>query len=606
MSAPILVVDTEGSGLYPDAGARASVVSWATRDEHGELEAGALPFGQGPQGQLFDGPVDAGLEAWELFLDRCERSRLVFHNAAHDLQELQAGAVPGYPGRSLIDAFEWDTSVAQRHLDPLEKVGLEPSAMRRLGVAAWKWRIDAYKATALKVARRLGDFESDQRYDLIPWAQIDAYATEDAVHTLGLYEDQVARFEAGEGDREILDREHNVTRVLFRMETRGVGFASDECSAAAKVLEKSVRAAATGLPRGLRPPTPARICAYFYDHLGYRPTKRDKDGNEVRSADELSRKGLRDQGAPWIDELDEWARLETALTSWYAPWPRATGADGRLRMRVRQTKVTSGRFSGERANLLAIPHDDKLPPGVPTIRSFIRPAPGKMLFEVDLSQAEPRVGAVAVGCEPLVRAYIEGHDAYAVTALDVFGIANCPEHPGKEAEPGCERCYEFDHYRGLCKRIVLSTMYAGGKSTLIRTVKQFMGIDLSDADADRFLTSFRGTYPEFKRAEREWKVFAERHGYVKLALGERRYFQPYEESYKALNQRIQGSVAVVMKPCMVEVDEKFPGALLLQTHDSLLLELDDEEPAHESARIMERTFSDVFGIPFIADIKEWH
>lgn len=590
MSAPILIIDTEGSGLYPDDGARVSVISWAHRDEHGGLVSGALPFGQGPHGQLLDVPEDAGLASWEYLYDVMAECRLVFHNAAHDMQELQAGGILGYPGRALVDAFHWDTSVAQKHLDPLEKVGLEPSCVRRVGVEPWKWRIDAWKERTRKEARRLG-FASAPRFDLIPWAVIDPYATEDAVNTLYLYEDQIARFEAGEGDREILEREHNITRVLFRMETRGVGFAHEECAEAAVKLESLIDDAEKRLPSELRPPTPARVCSHFYDHLGYRPTKMDK-GQVVRSADELSRKGLRDQGAPWIDELDAWSKLETALTSWYAPWSRSVGSDGRLRMRVRQTKVSSGRFSGERVNLLAIPHDEQLPPGIPTIRSFIRPAKGKRLFEVDLSQAEVRVGAVAVKCEPMIRAFADGLDAYAVTARDVFGIG--PEHE------------EFSHYRGLCKRIVLSTMYAGGMSTLIRTVKQFMGIDLSEDDATRFLRSFRGTYPEFKRAEREWKLFAERNGYVKLALGERRYFKPYEESYKALNQRIQGSVAVVMKPCMIEADATFPDTLLLQTHDSLMLETVDEEIPLACARIMERTFTDVFRLPFVADIKEWH
>lgn len=574
-----LVVDTEGSGLYPDDGARVSVISWAYRDDAGEVQSGASPFGQGPLGQLLDHPEDAGEAEWERLLDWIETCDLVCHNAAHDLQELQAGAIPGYKGRSLVDAFVWDTSVAQRNLDPLEKVGLEDSAVRRLGVPRWKYRIDRWKHS-----------DKDPRFHLIPWSVIYPYATEDAVNTLLLDEDQRARYEAGEGNRAALDREHDTTRVLFRMETRGVGFAGDECAAAARTLERQTSDAVKVLPPELRPPTPARICAHYYDRLGYRPTKEVK-GELVRSADELSRKGLRDQGAPWVDELDAWSTLETALTSWYLPWSRSVAADGRLRMRVRQTKVSSGRFSGERVNLLAIPHDEKIPPGIPTIRSFIRPAPGKRLFEVDLSQAEVRVGAVAVKCEPMKRAFLEGLDAYAVTAHDVFGID--PDHD------------EFAHYRGLCKRIVLSTMYAGGMSTLIRTVKQFMGIDLAEDDASRFLGSFRGTYPEFKRAEQKCKVFAEKNGYIGLALGERRYFQPYEESYKALNQRIQGSVAVVMKPCMIEVDATFPDVLLLQTHDSLLLETDDETIAPRVARIMERTFTDVFGLPFTADIKEW-
>lgn len=631
MNFPILVVDTEGSGLYPDDGARVSVVSWATRNEAGEIESGALPFGQGPFGQLFDFPEDAGSEAWEKFLDRCEQSSLIMHNASHDLAELNAGSIKGYPGRNLIDRFYWDTSVVQRHLDPLERVGLEDSCVRRLHIEPWKWRAERWKANTIKQARKLGDLTGNPRYDLIPWSEIDPYATEDAVNTLLLAEDQWARLAAGEGIKEIVDRELDITRVLFLMEVRGVSYAAEESEAAGIELMRRAGEVEGKLPEELQPPTPAKFNEYFYRNLGYKPTKRDKEGNLVEAADDYSRKGLRAQGAPWMDELDEWSKLETAYTSWYLPWAAATAPDGRLRMRVRQTKVTSGRFSGERVNLLAIPHDKQLPKGAPTIRSFIRPREGTRLWEVDLGQAEVRVGAVAANCKPMVNAFMDGLDPYAVTARDAFGVLPCPTHPVKEPDPNCAACANFEHYRSLCKRVVLSTIYSGGLKTLIGTVKKFMDLDLPENEAQGFLSGFRKTYPEFGAATTKFEQFALQHSYVPLALGERRYFQSYEmmcskcrgagvfegkrcrpckgtgeQCYKALNQRIQGSVAAVMKPCMIEVDREFPGQLLLQIHDSLLLETADDTVPQRVAEIMRENFERVFKLPFTADIKEWH
>lgn len=598
MADPFVVVDTEGSGLYPDDGARVSVISWAFRRSDGTIESDALPFGQGPIGQLFDVQEDAGPEKWEWLLDWLGTCRLGFHNAAHDLQELNAGGLFGYPGRSFVDQFWWDTSVVQKHLDPLEKVGLEESCVRRLGVERWKWRVADWLT------------HTGRRFDVIPWSEIKPYATEDAVNTLLLQEDQVSRLEAGEGTPEIVDREHQITRVLFNMEVRGVGFDAEECAAAAKVLTKRSREAADKLPRELNPPTQQKMARYYYDQLGYLPARLDENGDLVRSVDELSRKVLRDQGAPWIDELDAWAELETAVTSWYTPWARAIGPDGRLRMRVRQTKVTSGRFSGERVNLLAIPHDDHLPDGVPSIRSLIRPAPGKQLWEVDLGQAEVRVAAIAADCGPMRRAFEQHLDPYAVTAQDVFGIG--PDHD------------EFSMYRGLCKRIVLSTIYSGGAKTLIATAKRFMGLDLSEKEAQGYLRSFRNTYPEFGEATQKWEQFALKNGFVPLALGERRYFQSYEmmcskckgsgcqrcrgtgkQAYKALNQRIQGSVAAVMKPCMIDTEREFPGVLLLQTHDALLLEISDLSIPEKVGAIMRDNFERVFKLPFTTEIKQW-
>lgn len=609
---PILVVDTEGSGLYPDDGARVSVISWATRRADGSIDSGALPFGQGPEGQLFDGIEDVGLDEWNRLFDWMATCRLVMHNALHDLNELAAGSISGYPGRSLVDAFYWDTGVVQRHLDPIERVGLEDSCVRRLGVQPWKAQLDGW-------SNRFGG-----SYAPIPWSVIKPYAIDDPVNTLLLYEDQILRLDAGEGNREIVEREHKITRVLFRMEQRGVGYDAASSATAGHVLSERAQSVSERLPAELRPITPERMCAYYYDKLGYAMTK-IKDGEPVRSADDFSRKGLADQGAPYIDVLDEWATLETAYSSWYFPWAAATAADGRLRMRVRQTKVTSGRFSGERANLLAIPHDKQLPKGVPSIRSLIRPREGCELWEVDLGQAEVRVGAVAANCKPMIAAFENGLDPYAVTAADMFDILPCPTHSVKKAQPGCEKCHTFHHYRSLCKRVVLSTIYSGGVNTLIGTVKKFMdGFDLPEDEAKNFFSTFRTTYPEFPAATAKWEAFALANSYVPLALGERRYFKPFEmicakckgggcrrcrgtgrQAYKALNQRIQGSVAAVMKPCMIEVEDEFPNTMLLQTHDALLLETADRAVPEKVGAIMQNQFENVFKLPFTVDIKQW-
>lgn len=594
--APILVVDTEGSGLYPDDGARVSVISWAARDEHGEIEAGALPFGQGPLGQLFDVQEDAGYAKWEHTLKWLGRCRLIFHNAVHDILELNAGSIMGYDGENFVEDLFWDTLVAQKHLDPLERGGLEDVCVRRLGIKPWKGRLTAW----------LEKTKPKKRHDLLPWSLVEPYATEDAVNTLLLYEDQVARItRGGEGNLEILKREMALARTLCSMEMRGVGYAAEESAAAGRELVKLAAAKVKVLPTTLQPPTPAKICAYYYDDLGYRPTKIDtKTGQPIRSADEFSRQGLREQGAPFIDELDDWSSLETAYSMWYLPWAAATGPDGRLRMRVRQTRVSSGRLSGERANLLAIPHDDEaLPADIPTVRSFIRPRPGKKLWEVDLSQAEVRVGAVVTGCQPLIDAYAAKYDVYALTAKQLFDVDPCPEHA--KPKHGCPVCVEFNHYRQLCKRLVLAAFYAAGAKTLTVQVKKFMKLDLPEARSREFLDMLFAQYPEFKKTERECMRFVEKNGYIDLALGEKRWFHSYEQTYKAMNQRIQGSVSVGMKVCMVEVERDEPGALLLQTHDSLLLETEDDDMPVRVGKTMESRFEEIFGLPFKADIKEW-
>ena len=80
----------------------------------------------------------------------------------------------------------------------------------------------------------------------------------------------------------------------------------------------------------------------------------------------------------------------------------------------------------------------------------------------------------------------------------------------------------------------------------------------------------------------ELKTQALRDGYTTTILGMRRYFPPLlssnskdqKEALKAaVNHPIQGTAASIIKIAMVWIDKVIPGALRLQVHDELLLEI---------------------------------
>lgn len=627
-----MAFDTEGNGLHVDDGARVSVVSLAWRNPTGDVESLAVPWGQaGAPGVTED---DRG--AWDDLLRVAATWRLVMHHAAHDCAVVQAGTILGWPGADLAPALYWDTLLVERILAPLERIGLEQSAIRRIGADPWKYQVDqaipretqtvVYKrlrgehpwnqkgwaTEAREEARRICAERAHQRsrFDLLPWPVIKPYATDDAVNTLLLQEAQEHDLqELSEGERESAMRKVRLCRVLIRMERTGVGFDVKGANRAADILQQLADEAVLQLLPEMLPPTPHNLRRFYYSERGYQPTKWDPKAERfVQSVDDYSRQGLKDQGAPKIDELNEWIDLDRALSMWYKPWPANAGDDGRLRMRIRQAKVTSGRFSGERINLLAIPHETPRPDVVTPIRSLIVAKPGFRLVEVDLSQAEPRIGSKAANCTPLLEEYAKGKgaDVYAKSSLELFDQAPCPQHG--RGHKGCPECKVFERWRDLCKRLVLSSIYATGAATFVFQVKKFMHEDMSEDDGRTFLGIFREQYPQFKRAERYYKRYVEDHGYVPLALGARRYFQTYEQSYKGFNQRVQGSVAVGMEVLMPLVEEKHPGAMLVQTYDSLLLEVeaDDDETPGSVGALMEDTFATIFKVPFIADVKEWN
>ena len=63
-----------------------------------------------------------------------------------------------------------------------------------------------------------------------------------------------------------------------------------------------------------------------------------------------------------------------------------------------------------------------------------------------------------------------------------------------------------------------------------------------------------------------------------------------ERVYKAFNQLVQGGIAEIVKTAMLDVDEYLQatdtGQLLLQVHDSLEVELNDDAPPGTQNAIM--------------------
>jgi hypothetical protein len=97
-----------------------------------------------------------------------------------------------------------------------------------------------------------------------------------------------------------------------------------------------------------------------------------------------------------------------------------------------------------------------------------------------------------------------------------------------------------------------------------------------------------------------------------LISGRRRYFEKGENTHKAFNAVIQGNVAEFMKDEMLWIDKMYPGTLLLQIHDSVVLELpiytmrEDLrlDPGFIAASIAAHG-EKAFGIPMVCGIKQF-
>lgn len=620
----VVAVDTEGSGLHVDDGARPSVIIVAWQDpDSGVVRSYPFPFDQGTegkvglrtarfdigQGDLFSGEVNLGRADWDWLVDWLTRRQISFHNAKHDLHQLRIGHRIWKSGVDLADQTVWDTMIGGKELWPLDPLGLGAQC-ERLGIRSGAGGSKTDTADPVKSWLRHRNLPPG-RYDLVPWDIIGPYAASDGELSISLYHRQRAELEERGEDARQMKRELEVMRVLYRMETRGLPYDSVGSMAAAELLRGAQSRIAAKLP--FDPSKGSEVKRFYFGKreeggLGHLPYSVTEKKGEPQLNEDVLRKMLKDD-LPWAGELAEYNRLDTALSMWYEAYPSMAGPDGRLRTSFKQVFVRSGRFSVERFQAQALPHNHRLETGalkdVPTVRALVGAAvpAGQELWEVDLAQAELRVAAVMADCQRMLRMVAAGEDLHGVTATELFGVdKNSPD---------------WFKYRQVAKRGNFSFIFGVGSETFRETVRKLLGVELSSQESEQIVRKWNGLYPEYRRTIYQVMDIAKQRSYkhngvswVNLINGRKRWFQPYEELHKAFNQVVQASLAELGKDWMVDTERRHPGVLLLTVHDSQYLQLpagdEGERIAHECARRGAEIGTDMFGTPMACDVARWN
>jgi DNA polymerase I-like protein with 3'-5' exonuclease and polymerase domains len=200
---------------------------------------------------------------------------------------------------------------------------------------------------------------------------------------------------------------------------------------------------------------------------------------------------------------------------------------------------------------------------------------------------------------------LAGDDVHGQTARTVFDIG--PDDP------------QWGKWRTLAKRLTFATLYGAGPRTFRRTLREQASIDVPESQAREWLYDYRDTFPEFQTLYRKAEYQARNRGFVVLRTGRRRWFSEFERNfhpYKGMNQVIQGNVAEAMKKIKVEVEYRYPGILLNEIHDSLMLEVPEGEEGSAQVKLvvdlMEQELLGLFSgwddehpIPWKVDSKPW-
>lgn len=265
--------------------------------------------------------------------------------------------------------------------------------------------------------------------------------------------------------------------------------------------------------------------------------------------------------------------------------------------------TVSGRFSSSTPNLQFIPgrtDDGKL------IRSLFIPDEGQMLYSLDYSQIEYRLmvhDAATLrldGAAEVVRRYHEDSNVdFHQAVAEMTGLS-----------------------RTAAKTVNFGIAYGEGVAKLCAS------LGLSEAEGHQLLETYHSRAPFMRPLSRRYSNIAASEGEIRTLLGRKRRFTAWAVTnragetkimhkhipgakraftHKALNARIQGSAADIMKKAMLDVYQcdatKALGVPQLTVHDELVGSVPDtkegREAMEEIRRTMEKTVQ--LTVPLVVD-----
>ncbi len=488
-------------------------------------------------------PEDIALKAIEKILSK----KVIGHNLKFDFKMLENyGINPPIPFA--------DTMILAWIIDPDSPVGLDSVAKRYLGHENIKFKEVVGK---------------NKNFSEVDIKEATKYAAEDAIISLKLYKVLNSRL-WDEVKYDIENIEMPFINLLIDMENQGIKLDIDymhklqeEVSKKLESLTKEIYNLA-GSEFNIK--STKQLAHILFEVLKLPVKKKTKTGY---STDEKVLNSLKHTHRI-IEKLLEYRKLEKLMNTYILPLQEYAKKDKNHKIYTSflQTGTATGRLSSKNPNLQNIPTATDI-----NIRdAFVAE---KKFVSLDYSQIELRLLAHFSEDEHLINAFLEDKDIHLETAIKIFGEKNAKE------------------YRSVAKSINFGLIYGMGPRKLSET------INVSTKEAKEFIEKYFASFPTVKTFIEKTKADAREKGYVETLLKRRRFFDfasanartlaNYER--EAVNTIFQGSAADIIKKAMIEIKQKFPNSkMILQIHDELIFDIEDENEAIEYQNIMQNVF----------------
>jgi len=470
--------------------------------------------------------------------------KVIGHNLKFDFKMLRDYGIYANPPLA-------DTMILAWLLDPDSPVGLDSVAKRYLNHINIK-----YKEIVGK----------NQNFGDIDIKTAAKYAAEDAIITLKLFEKLKEKLpEATKWDFENI--EMPFINILIDMEKEGIKVDTDyleklqvKLTQKLEELTKEIYSL-SGSEFNIK--STKQLAHILFEVLKLPVKKKTKTGY---STDEKVLNSLKNTH-PIIPKLLEYRKLDKLLSTYIIPLKEYAKKDKNHKIYTHflQTGTATGRLSSKNPNLQNIPTSTEI-----NIRNaFIT---DKLFVSLDYSQIELRLLAHFSEDENLINAFLNDKDIHLETAIKIFGKDYAKE------------------YRSVAKSINFGLIYGMGPKKLSET------INVSTKEAKEFIEKYFASFPTVKDFIERTKIAARENGYVETLFKRRRYFNfasanartiaAYER--EAVNTIFQGSAADIIKKAMIDIKKAFPKSkMILQIHDELIFEVENEDEALNYQKIMQ-------------------
>lgn len=426
------------------------------------------------------------------------------------------------------------------------------------------------------VERRLGPLEAATIAD-VPFNEALHYACSDPDATLRIFPILLARIKA-EGLMDSLLRDQRAVYAVMEMEETGIQLDAPYLEELGKSYseQRTIVAREIGELAGfpVNPGSSNDVAKLLFDVLKIKPGKKTKGGTRhTTDGDFLQCSKHLHPVIPKIIKYREMQIMEKNFVDGVMDNYRRSG-DGRVHPDLSMISVETGRLASYSPNLLAFPVPARSEEGGPLRDAFVA-GEGRSLVSADYSQIELRVMADQ-GQEPtMLKVFQRGGDIHAETAADVFGI---PLSEVKDKDRYAVKVVNFGIPYGMTEAKLFEDM--GKEGWDIDQCKMFIQKWL------RTFSGINGLMARYKNEARRFKTVRDMFGRLRrIPEVKSVHFWIREAGLrKAGNFPIQGGVASIVKEAMGQLFLLFEEIrkqghyiyMLLQIHDDLLFEMDDD------------------------------